>query len=407
MTRDFKIISLVLMGNALDYYDFMLFAHLGVVITHLFFPDLDATETHLLSLLLFAIPFVVRPVGGYVFGLLSDKLGRGHALGQTLKYASFASAGIALLPGYEYAGIVSMVLFILLRALQGLSLGGEFTTAGTLLLEKYSRHRSLLSAVVGSSGTVGSLFAFGFSWFYLNGYLSEEAWRIAFGFGALATYLSYVFRQKLRNQMAASTAARQVRYDVPHRTAMVLSVLSGLLIGVIFWIPMVYVNFYLTKILHYPVSVGLNATLVALLSSIVLTPVVGYITDRFTRPEIMMTFGALLSMPLSIIGFLLIQHGYLSGQIFLILSVVIFGAPQHALMNPLFPPETRSRYVNTLFMVGASFGSLVPVVSGYLVDHVGFHQAPMILVVFFGALTSVVFLRTFGLGRRDRLRDCA
>jgi MHS family proline/betaine transporter-like MFS transporter len=390
-----RIIGLVLAGNALDYYDFMLFAHLGSVITKVFFPALEPTQVHLLSLLLFAIPFVVRPIGGYVFGVLSDKLGRGHALGQTLKYAAFASAGIALLPGYEYGGLISMVLFVGLRALQGLSLGGEFTTAGTILLEKYDTHRSLLSAVVGSSGTVGSLIAFGFSWFYLNGHLSEDAWRIAFGLGSLATYLSFYFRQKLKKEMVASPSVERIRYDVSKQMAIWLSVLTGVLIGVIFWIPMVYVNFYMTKILHYPASVGLNATLTALLGSIFLTPLVGYLSDRFTRPEIMMTIGAILSIPLSIIGFLLIQHGYLIGQIFLILSVVIFGAPQHAVMNPLFPPETRSRYVNTLFMLGASIGSLVPVVSGYIVDHYGFHQAPLVSVVFCGIITSVVFCRSF------------
>jgi MFS family permease len=392
MRKNLKVISLVASGNMLDYYDFMLFAHLGAVITNFFIPNLDATQSHLLSLLLFAIPFVIRPIGGYIFGKISDSQGRSYALGQTLKYASFASLGIALLPGYEMGGIISIVLFILLRGLQGLSLGGEYTTAGTVLMEKYSTHRSLLSAIIGASGTVGSLFAFAFSWFYLNDYLSEDTWRIAFGVGSLMTYISYLLRKKLKNEMTFSQDTNVFRYNISHRNAILVTLFAGILVGVTIWIPMVYANFYLTKILHHPVSVGLNATLIALLGSIILTPLVGYLCDRYSRPETVMTAGAILTVPLCLIGFPLIQQGNLFGQVFLISAAVIFGAPIHALMNALFPVSIRGRYVNTIFMLGASVGSLVPVMSGYWATHYHIHIVPMASVVIFGVITSVIFI---------------
>ncbi|MFI4957287.1 MAG: MFS transporter [Gammaproteobacteria bacterium] len=395
MNKNLKVISLVVFGNALDYYDFMLFAYLGAIITGYFIPDLDPVQSHLLSLLLFAIPFVIRPVGGYFFGKLSDINGRGYALGQTLKYASFASLGIALLPGYEIGGLVSIVLFILLRALQGLSLGGEYTTAGTVLMEKYNTHRGLLSGIVGASGTVGSFLAFSFSWLYLNDYLSGDAWRIAFGIGSAMTYISYLLRKKLKNEMVCSVDTKAFRYNISHRKAILITLFTGILVGVTIWIPVIYANFYLTKILHYPYSAGLNATLIALVGSIVLTPFFGYLSDRYSRPEIVMTVGAVLTIPLCLLGFPLIQQGNLIGQVFLILAAVIFAAPMHAMVNALFPVEIRGRSINTTFMLGASVGSLIPVISGYCATNYNIHSLPVGFVVIFGIITSIIFYLNF------------
>lgn len=389
-----RVITLVISGNILDYYDFMLFAHVGAVLTSVFFPGLNPTQSHLLGLSLFAIPFIIRPFGGYFFGKLSDTQSRGYALGQTLKYASFASLGIALLPGYEIGGAISISLFIFLRALQGLSLGGEYTTAGTLLMEKYTTHRGFLSGIVGASGTVGSLIAFGFSWFFLHDYFSADAWRIAFGVGAIATYISYLLREKLKKEMEGPIHLPPLPYNISQRRAMLIVMLIGLYIGIIIWYPMIYTNFYLTKILHYPATIGLTATLIALIGSIVLTPIAGHLADRFP-PEHVMTLGALLSLPLCLSGFLLIEQGNLLGQIFLISAVALFGAPMHAVMNPLFGAKTRSRYVNTCFMVGASLGSLTPSISGYLATHYGIHYAPLFIVLFFGTVTFGVFHASF------------
>lgn len=389
-----RIIPLVLVGNLLDYYDFMLFAHLGAMLTGRFIPNLDPTQTHLLSLLLFAIPFVIRPFGGYLFGAMSDKFGRSLALNQTLKFASIASLGIAILPGYETGGMISALLFIVLRTLQGLSLGGEYTTAGTLLMEKYSHHRSLLSGLVGASGTVGSLIAFGFSWFYLQDYFSDQAWRYAFGLGGILTYVSFAFRQSLQKEMLTSTQPDQMKTNVSHQRSILITVLVGLLIGVIFWFPMVYANFYLTKILHYPQEIGLMATLIALFTSILMTPIFGHLADRFT-PQKIMTLAAFLTIPLSLMGFQLLESGNLWGQVILVSSVALFGAPAHALINPLFNAQRRSRYVNTCFMIGASLGSLAPFVSGFLSSQLNLHHAPVVMISVCGSVTFVVFYHSF------------
>lgn len=393
---DRSVIALVLSGNVLDYYDFMLFAHLGAGLTKHFFPGLDSAQAHLLSLFLTTIPFFVRPIGGYIFGRLSDLSGRGQALGSTLKYASIASLGLAVLPGYETAGLMSTGLLILFRALQGLSIGGEYTTAGTLLMEKYSNRRCFLSGILGSSGTVGSLIAFGFSWVYLNDYLPDYAWRWGFALGGLATYLSYYFREKLKKSMQGHEPIASPVNSISYSKALFITGLIGLYIGILYWSPIIYSNYYLTKILGYPASMGLTASLLALLTSIIATPILGQIIDHFKwRPEAAMSLGALLSVPLFLCGYLLISEGILFGQIVMVSAAVAFGAPIHPVVNSLFERKIRSRSINTSFMTGGCIGALAHPISGWLASACDIPQAPLLIVLTVGCLTTVVFVSSF------------
>jgi MHS family proline/betaine transporter-like MFS transporter len=386
-----KILALVLCGNILDYYDFLLFAHLGQAITAFFIPSLSLEHAHLISLLLFSLSFVVRPIGGYLFGRISDSQGRAYALGKTLKYAGFASLGLGILPTYQTGGMVCTVLFFLLRGMQGLSLGGEYTTAGTFLMERYERHQGLISGILAASGTIGSLFAFSFAWVYLNGNMAPWMWRIAFIAGATATYLSYLLRSKLRNHLPPTNikAASKVKTE-----AMLITFLIGALVGVTCWLPMAYSNFYLTKVLHLPLVHGLKATFIALVLYVPLNVLFGYISDWYSAKRVM-AFGALLSIPLGVIGYYFITKGLLVGQVFLILASAIFGAPIHVIMNQLFPPASRSSNINTLFMLGSSIGGLTPFISGYFADHYGFYWIPVVILSLTASITLVFFYRGF------------
>ena len=297
---DIKNMSLIVLGNIFDYYDFLLFAHLGSVITPFFIQE--SSSSHLLSLLLFAMPFLSRPIGGYLFGKIADRQSRQLAIQKTIAFASFASLGIAILPSFASFGIMSSWLFFILRSLQGISLGGEYTTAGTLLMEQYKEKQGLISGILGASGTIGSLFAFLFSWIYINGYMTGSSWRIFFILGSLGCFISFNLRKKM---------GFEKKEKLPHslfsiqnnKKDVFLVFLIGALVSLLCFIPMVYVNFYMTKIQFNPLNMGLKATFIALSLYIILTPIFGIMSDRIGYYKTM-SWGAIFASFFCFLGFL-------------------------------------------------------------------------------------------------------
>lgn len=374
-----KTFFLVVVGNILEYYDFLLFAHIGYLITPLFIPAEYYEQSHLFALLMFSLPFIVRPIGGYIFGKIADKTTTSNALDSTLCYASITSLLIAILPHYSTIGILSTILFVVLRSFQGFALGGEYTTAGTYLMNNYSQRRCLISGILGASGTIGSIIAFIFATIYAKFYKGTELWRIFFIFGGVATYISYYLRkQNFVDIKKANYFANNV--TKVNRMAILQTLFLGAITSVSCFVPMVYSNFYFTQILGFSSDIGFIATMISLVTYIIFTPIFGYYSDKIDIRK-SMTRSFLIAIPFVIFGFQLLWQGYLFGQIPLTMAASIAGANIHVIMNQLFPPQVRSQNVNLYFTSGSSFGGMVPVLSGYLSMHYGFLYTPFIAII--------------------------
>ena len=386
----YKVTVLVMLGNMLEYYDFLLFMHLGPLITPLFFPGFSSKETHFLSLLLFGMAFVIRPIGGYFFGRISDLKGRKKALVISVRWALVPAFGLAILPSYETLGVLSTYLFVFLRLFQGIALGGEYPNAGTYLMEYYKNRHGFISGILAASGTVGSLLGFGLALLCSMDGAPSWMWRTGFLLGGIAGFISYRMRKVL---IELPAPMQSIQKTTPHGIVLrwALVVMIGMLVGTSLWLPMTYSNFYITKILEYPVDQGLLATFIALVAYVLLTPIWGAVSDRFNCLRYMMT-AAIILIPMNLLSFFLLSQGrILIAQLGLIIAASAFGAPIHAVMNSLFPPQTRGRSVALLFMAGLSIGGVAPSVAGYIVDQTGFQFAPAILVTFAAFSTAMLF----------------
>ncbi len=393
-----KILLLVIAGNILEYYDFLLFAHIGYVITPQYIPEAYAQHSHVFSLVVFSLPFIVRPVGGWFFGRIADKVSTSKALDATLRFASLASFLIAILPGHSKIGIMATIAFVFLRSMQGFALGGEYTTAGTYLMDRFVDNRSLISGTLGASGTIGSLIAFTLSALYINFFKDTEVWRLFFIFGAVATYLSYYFRSKHLHTFKRQSHGSLSRFHRVGRISIYKTLALGAITSVSCFIPMVYSNFYLTKVLGLDVNFGLIATLISLVTYVIFTPMAGYVSDRIGLPKFV-SKGLMVALPLVMLGFELISRGLLLGQFFLTLCASIVGANIHVIMNQLFPLAQRSRSINTSFTIGASLGGLLPAFSGYLNIHYHISSAPFVVM----SLLIFINLYLFVFRKQDRL----
>jgi MHS family proline/betaine transporter-like MFS transporter len=385
-----KTLLYVVAGNILEYYDFLLFAHLGFVITPLFFPNYSSTHTHMLSLALFGISFVIRPIGAWIFGYISDRRGRTTALILSVQWAVFPALGLALLPTYATAGVVAAYAFVFLRLLQGIALGGEYPVAGTYLMETYRNQRGFISGILVASGSVGSLAGLAIAALCLQPETPDWLWRVAFLLGGIGSLISYRLRRLLAEMYQPLTIAKDI---IPHLGIRRLAVLTIGILGVTVWVPFTYSNFYVTKVLGYPASQGLFATFIALVTYISVLPLMGKWYDR-NIPQRFMLWAVAAVCPLTLLAFYLLTHAHIvAAQMIFSIAAAGCGAPVHALMNALFPAFVRGRNVGPLFMLGLSFGGMYPSLSSYIVNETHLDMAPAFITGLISVAACGVFYR--------------
>jgi MHS family proline/betaine transporter-like MFS transporter len=358
----------------------------------MFIPEHYAQQSQLFALIMFALPFVARPIGGYFVGKMADLTSLNNALDSTLHYASVASLLIAILPSYYHMGIFSTVMFIILRSLQGFALGGEYTTAGTLLIDQFSKNKYFLSGILGASGTIGSIIAFAFTILYTKFFSGTEIWRLFFVFGGVATYITYYLRKHQLPQVQKISLSQTSNSNVIELYSIYKTLAIGAVTSASCFVPMVYSNFYLTKVLGLSSDIGLTATLTSLVSYILFTPLVGYVSDYINIDRhLSKTF--LVDIPFITLGFYLIKSGSLLGQLPLTIAASVVGANIHVTMNQLFPLSKRSRSINLYFATGASLGALIPALSGYINVHYDFSYTPFIAIIILLLINSFLFAK--------------
>jgi MHS family proline/betaine transporter-like MFS transporter len=389
-----KATIIVMLGNILEYYDFLLFAHLGFIITPLFFPNYSAVQTHILSLVLFGLPFIARPLGGFIFGKMSDTKGRKVALIQAVRWAVFPAVGLAFLPSFASIGVTASYIFVLLRLFQGIAVGGEYPIAGTYLMEMHEKNQGLFSSILVAVGSIGSLAGIGFAVLCAKEDAPSWLWRAAFFIGALGSIISYYMRKHL-GEVYIPQELQEKKEIGNLSTKRFLVFIFSILGGTTMWIPATYSNFYVTKILNYPVSMGLYASFVALVSYVILLPFFGMLYDRVSSRKYLL-YATLLICFTSIFSFYLLTKSFITyAQIGLSIAPALVGAPQHKLMNALFPKAVRGRNVAFIFMAGLSFGGMFPSLAGYLVEKTRIDLMPAFLISIISLFTCFCFYKLF------------
>jgi len=278
-------------GNGLEWYNFMLYGVFAAVIAKLFFPTADPLTSLLLSLGTFSVGFFMRPLGGTLLGMYSDRNGRKAALSLTIMLMCIGTAMIALMPTYAQIGVSAPLLLMVARLLQGFSTGGEMGNATAFMREYAPPGRSgfYVSWVYASSSlfialglAVGTLVTRGFT----PGELEAWGWRVPFLLGLLIGPAGYILRTRIadppehrRTHDPAATPFRDVIHKHPRE-----ALASGALITlstICTYVLLVYTPVYAVRTLHLPQSAGFTATMLGTVTAGVLIPVVGHYVDRF------------------------------------------------------------------------------------------------------------------------------
>jgi MHS family proline/betaine transporter-like MFS transporter len=394
-------------GNCVEWFDFAVYGYLAATLGAVFFPSEDPTVSLLASFAVFGVAFLVRPLGGFFFGPLGDRIGRQRVLAAVILLMSFATFVIGILPGYAAIGVLAPVLLVLARCLQGFSAGGEFG-GGAAFMAEYSSdgRRGLGTSWLQFSTLIGFVLGSG-SVLLLTSVLSEEAltdwgWRIPFlvagPLGAVGLYI----RLRLEDtpefralERAGEVAAAPFRETVTQNWGPILRVMGITAVQWVgFYMVLTYMQTYFTGQLGFSAPGASLSTLLTLLVAMVLIPPLGALSDRVGRRPVLMAACAgfvVLTYPL----FLLMNTGSavaaVAAHMTLGAILAVFLSTTMAALTELFATRVRYGGLSIGYNVnGALLGGTAPLFATYLVSTTGSPLAPAFYLMVAAAVTLVV-----------------
>jgi MHS family proline/betaine transporter-like MFS transporter len=387
-------------GNILEWYDFALFGFFAREIGAHFFPADNPTASLLAAFGTFAAGFLMRPVGGALFGWVGDRFGRKQALIWSVLAMAFPSFFIGLLPGTKAIGLAAPVLLLLFRLMQGLAVGGEYMASAVFLVEgSQPGCRGWMGSWGPLGASAGTLLG-SMAGALVNGVLPPEAvmqygWRLPFlaglavGLGGLAIRTHYV--ERVPHQAPAKSPLREAFRDHWRTMVHLVALIAGISVG--FYTIFVYSVTWLEQQVGVPARTALAINTLAMASHLFVLPAAGWASDRWGRRPVLMAGSgafALLAYPLMSLMARGETGGVIVGWVGLSLLLAVAGGVMPATMAELAPWRVRCTVLSVAYNVGmALLGGTTPLVAAWLVARTGATLAP---AWYLGAAAACAFL---------------
>lgn len=402
-----KILISGMIGNALEWYDYALYAQFAHIIGAHFFPESNIRE--ILTFAVFAAGFIVRPLGAVIFGNIGDRLGRRLALAIGILTMAIPTAAIGLLPSYESIGIAAPIILTIIRLIQGFSLGGEFSGCIAYIVESSSReNRGVAGSAAFMSMCLGMLFGTFTAAFcrYImdEQYLFEFGWRIPFVLGLfigliglyirLHLHESPIYQAAKANGSLSRTPFRDL-LKTNHRE-LFLGMGIYLTVTVPFYIITVFIDSYMQQ-LGFSSVIANQANIATLIVMTIILPLSAIISDRIGRKPIMV-IGCVAFITLSYPLFWLMNQTSNAATAIFAASVIsaiagFFMGPVPTVLVELFPTRVRFTGVALSYNVSAAiFGGTAPMVSMLLISSFGDRTVMAYYIGIFAALTLVTLM---------------
>ncbi|TSJ42038.1 MFS transporter [Fluviicola chungangensis] len=292
-------------GNLVEWYDWYAYSAFSLYFSGAFFPESNPTAQLLNTAGIFAVGFLMRPIGGWMFGGIADKIGRKKAMTLSVLLMSFGSLLIALIPSYSTIGVLAPVLLLGARLLQGLSVGGEYGVSATYLSEMATEdRRGFYSSFQYVTLVGGLLIALGIQLLLqklilTEGQLQSWGWRIPFVIGAILALVALYLRSNLHETQAFEAQQEKNRNKgkiselMQHPKAILLVV--GLTLGgtLAFYTYTNYMQKFLVNTVGLSKDVSTLISFVSLLIFVILQPLFGALSDKIGRKPLLVGFGVL------------------------------------------------------------------------------------------------------------------
>ena len=386
-----RAVGAAALGNAMEWFDFGVYGYLAVTLGKVFFPSTSPTAQLIATFATFTVAFLVRPLGGLVFGPLGDRYGRQKVLAATMILMALGTFSIGLIPSYERIGVWAPVLLLLARLLQGFSTGGEYGGAATFIAEYATdRNRGFMSSWL-EFGTLGGYIAGAATVTALHVLASDAqmldwGWRVPFLIAGPLGLLGLYMRMKLEETPAFRAYAEEAEkreQDTPglaalfrvHWPQLLKCVGLVLVFNVTDYMLLTYMPSYLSVTMGYAESKGLLLIIIVMLVMMPLNVVGGLFSDRLGRRP--MVIGACVALlVLAVPCLLLIGTGndwlIFLGLMLLGVALVCFTSSMPSTLPALFYTPVRYSALSIAFNVSVSlFGGTTPLVTAWLVERTG------------------------------------
>jgi MHS family proline/betaine transporter-like MFS transporter len=386
-----RAVGAAALGNAMEWFDFGVYGYLAVTLGKVFFPSTSPTAQLIATFATFTVAFLVRPLGGLVFGPLGDRYGRQKVLAATMILMALGTFSIGLIPSYERIGVWAPVLLLLARLLQGFSTGGEYGGAATFIAEYATdRNRGFMSSWL-EFGTLGGYIAGAATVTALHVLASDAqmldwGWRVPFLIAGPLGLLGLYMRMKLEETPAFRAYAEEAEkreQDTPglaalfrvHWPQLLKCVGLVLVFNVTDYMLLTYMPSYLSVTMGYAESKGLLLIIIVMLVMMPLNVVGGLFSDRVGRRP--MVIGACVALlVLAVPCLLLIGTGndwlIFLGLMLLGVALVCFTSSMPSTLPALFYTPVRYSALSIAFNVSVSlFGGTTPLVTAWLVERTG------------------------------------
>jgi MFS transporter, MHS family, proline/betaine transporter len=411
-SRHWRAVAAASIGNALEWFDFVVYGFFAVTMAKLFFPTGNETVSLLVALGTFGVTFFMRPFGAIVLGSFADRHGRKAALTLTIVLMMAGTAIIAVAPTYSSIGLAAPMLVVAARLIQGFSAGGEFGSATAFLAEQNPERRGFFASWQFASQGLTTILATAFG-ATLAGVLTTEqleawGWRIPFLFGLLIGPVAYYIRRhtdETTEFRSTRTSISPLRETVSDNKKRLLIAFGTVVLCTVAMYTVLFMPTYATRQLGLPASGSFMASLLTGAIQVVLIPIVGMLSDRHGRLPIAFVsavailfaiypmFAWLQAVP-TLPTLLAVQA---------IIGVLLAGymGALAALMSELFPTRLRTTGLSISYSFGvAIFGGFAPFINAWLIEVTGSKTAPSFYLMLAAMISIAALVAARRLGHR-------
>ena len=407
-----RLIIAASLGNALEFYEILVYGYFAVIVSKVFFPAVDEAVSLLVTFGTFGASFLARPVGAIFLGAYGDRKGRKAALTLSILLMTIGTGLMTVMPSYSTLGIFSPILVVAARLLQGFSVGGEFASSTAFLVEHRPDRAGFFASWQWASQGLAALIATGFGVLLTSTIsaadLQSWGWRIPFAFGLLIGPVGYYVRSRMGETpefLDAGAARAPLRELLTEQWDRLLLTTGAVVTSTSSQYMIVFMPTYAIKELHLPQSVGFTAAVLAAALQTLVVPFVGLLVDKVGQIPIMIG-AAILFAVTAYPAFVLL--GANASLLVLVLMVCwlgllksFFSGALPSLMAKVFPTSTRVTGMSLSYNIAVTiFGGFAPFFAQSLIDITGSKLAPSYYVI---ATALISLAALIALRRRFRL----